>query len=124
MSHSWADRWASAAQRSRRAIVVIEEAAETLTTLNAAGEPLRTYPVDQGIPEPLVIALDMIVLDEFSKSSSQMALSKGDHAVQAFVSDRPHESLGVRVGIGRLKWGLHDPDSRLLVHEQVVGVRR
>jgi hypothetical protein len=37
----------------------------------------------------------------------------GDHAIETFGLDRSHEAFGLRVGIGRLKWGLHDLDARL-----------
>jgi hypothetical protein len=55
-----------------------------------------------------VIPLAMVVMDEFPEGSSRVALAEGHHPIEALVLDGPHEPLGVRVRIGRLKRRLHD----------------
>ena len=85
-----------------------------LATANATREPRRRRAVDERIAEALVIALAMVVLAELCQSVSEVAFAERNHAIEAFVSDRAHESLGVRVGIGRLVRRLHHSDSRIV----------
>ena len=55
---------------SRRAVVIIEESTKTLATANPTHALRRRRPVDEFVPEPLVIALAMIVLHELGEGSS------------------------------------------------------
>jgi hypothetical protein len=57
--------------------------------------------LDQLIAKALVIALSMIVDDEFGDSLTQRRLPDEDHPIQAFFLDRAHEALGIRIQIGR-----------------------
>jgi hypothetical protein len=74
-----------------------------LPTANATQALGRGRAIDEGVAEPLVIALRMIVLDELGKGSSQMALAEGDHTVETFSLDRSHEPFRVRIRVGGLE---------------------
>jgi hypothetical protein len=82
-------------------------------TVNAADPLDRGCVFDQLVPKALVIALAMVMLDEFRDHPSQMTFSERDYAVEALVFDRAYESLGVRIRVRRLKRRLHDPNSGL-----------
>ncbi len=82
-------------------------------TANAADPLDRGCAFDRLVPKALVIALAMVMLDELRDRPSQMTFSKRDHAVEALVLDRGHETLRIRVRVGRLKRPLHDSDSGL-----------
>lgn len=55
---------------SRRSVVIIEESTKTLATANPTHALRRRRTVDEFVPEPLVIALAMIVLHELGEGSS------------------------------------------------------
>src|SRR5215475_15710015 len=71
----------------------------------------RQHTVDQLIPEPLVMALTMVVDDKSLDRPSKVALAEGNHSVETLLLDRAHEAFGVRIGIRRPERRLHDPDS-------------
>ena len=50
-----------------------------------------------------MIPLAMIVIDEFLEGPSEMALPERQDPIEALVFDRPHNSFGMGVRIGRLK---------------------
>ena len=62
----------------------------------------------------LMIPFAMVVINKFSESPSEMALTEGHHPIEALVFDRPHEPFSVGVRIGRLKWRQRD------VHASIV----
>ena len=97
---------------SRRASVIIEEPAKTLTTANAADLLHRGCAVDQFVTKALVIALTVVVLDELRDRPAEMTFAERDHPVQALVLDRAHKAFGVGIRIGRLIRRLHHADPR------------
>jgi hypothetical protein len=56
---------------------------------------------DQPIPQPLVIALGVIVGDEVANCCAQRLLVKQDHALQTRFLNDSHESLGMCIQIRR-----------------------
>ena len=54
----------------RRAIVIIEEPAETLATANPTSGPPQSHTVNEIVPEALVIVLTVVVFDELMDGSS------------------------------------------------------
>ena len=56
----------------------------------------RQHTVDQLIPEPLVMALTMVVDDKSFDRPSKVALAEGNHSVETLLLDRAHEAFGVR----------------------------
>ena len=101
------------ADRSRRALVIVEYAAKTWTATNAPDEVRRRCARDQRVPNPLMIPLPVIVLDVLRDRPAQMTLPKRDHTVQALLFDRSHEPLRVGVGIRCLIRRLHHTDPGL-----------
>jgi hypothetical protein len=89
-------------ESSRDSLVVVQQAAKA----DAGGSLPRvdtTATVDEPVPEPLMIPLAMVVLDELRERSSKVALTKQYEPVEALMFDRPHEAFSVRVRIGRSK---------------------
>ena len=65
-------------RRIRQRDVVVQEPAETLTTPNPTAANLHgPRAVDEFVPEALVIALAVIVLDKLADRLSQVALASG-----------------------------------------------
>src|SRR5438067_10066961 len=60
-----------------------------------------------------MIALSMVVRQEFANGQSQVPLSQHNHAVEALGLDGVHKTLRVRVRIGRLKRCLHHTNPRV-----------
>jgi hypothetical protein len=85
----------------------IQQAAEPLAPTNPAGASPRRVPIDQPILESLMIPLAMVVINEFLERPAEVALTERHQSIEALVFDRPHESLGVGVGIGRVERSLH-----------------
>jgi hypothetical protein len=81
--------------------------------MNSAGASPRHVPIDKPILESLVIPLEMVVIDEFLECPSKVALAERHHSIEALVFDRPYESFGIGVRIGRLKRRLHDVHPRI-----------
>ena len=64
-------RWSSCT------VVVLQHAAETLTTFDSTGDFTNAgVRIDQPVVEPLVIALSMIMLDELGDRPAQQLLTK------------------------------------------------
>jgi len=83
------------------AIVVVEHASQPLTTLDSSDRFCRCLQRnDQPIAEPLVIALSVIVLNEFADRFAQRVFTKKDHPFQTAFFDRSDKSFRVRVQIG------------------------
>ena len=71
------------------AIVIVEHTSQPLTTLDSSdrfGRCLQRN--DQPIAEPLVIALRVIVLNEFTDRFAQRVFTKKDHPFQTAFFDR------------------------------------
>ena len=69
-----------------------------------------TRAVDEFIPQPLMISFAMIMGEKLRNGSPKMALTKRNEAVEAFLSNRTHKSLGVGVRIRRLIGRSHHAD--------------
>ena len=61
-----------------------------------------------------MIPFAMVVINKFSESPSEMALTEWHHPIEALVFDRPHESFSVGVRIGRPKWRQRDVHAGIL----------
>ena len=88
---------------SRRSLVVIQQATEAWTPTDSALASTKCPALDEPILKALMIPLAMIVIDEFLKGSSEMALPERHDLIEALVFDRPRKSFGIGVRIGRLK---------------------
>ena len=108
MSHNWAEPSKRPRGPLRRTIVTIEEPPEALTTPNATTSRRPQHVVDEFVPEALVVALTMIVLDELGERPPQVVFAERDDPAKTLVLDRSHEAFGVGIGVGRLERGLHD----------------
>ena len=66
------------------AAVIAEQAAQSLTTSHL---PVRTadafFRFEQRVPEPLMVALSVIMMDELSDGTAQRLLTEEDHPLQA-----------------------------------------
>jgi len=58
-----------------------------------------------------VIAFEMAVLDELRDRMSEVPLADGNNLVEAFFLDRPHESLGIGIGVRRALRCQDHPDA-------------
>jgi hypothetical protein len=96
-----------------RPLVVIQQAAEPDTPTDSALDSSRPATLDQPIPQPLMIPLAMIVLDEFRHDSSEMALAERQHPIEAFLFNGPHEPLRVRIRIRGLPRCLYHADAAI-----------
>ena len=61
---------------SRRTVVIVEKPAEALPPANATTARRARLTVDECVPEALVVALAMVVRDEFGKRPSQVILAE------------------------------------------------
>jgi hypothetical protein len=86
----------------RGTIVILQQSTEPLTRLNAVvARRLGRSRRDQLIVQALMVALMMIVLDEFVDSSPERPFTDENHPVQTGFLDRPDEPLRERVEIRR-----------------------
>src|SRR5690349_13921010 len=88
--------------RSRRAIGASGSA------FSLAGAAIRG---NQAIVEPLVIALEMIVLGELGDREAEVAFTERNELVKAFGFDREHEALRDRIQVRALRRQLEAPDA-------------
>ncbi len=112
MSQIAAQAMPPADESSRDSLVVVQQPAKALTPTDPSLASTQRATVDEPVPEPLMIPLAMVVLDEFRGRSSKVALTKRYKPIEALEFDRPHEAFSVRVRIGRLKRRLHDMYAR------------
>jgi hypothetical protein len=84
------------------AMVEAKHPAESLGTLDGVesrvGAAIR---LDQPIVDPLVVPLTMIMSGVLTSRLTQRSFAEEYHPVEAFILDRPDESLCVGVGLGR-----------------------
>ena len=66
---------------------------------------------DKPITEALVVSFRVIMGKVFANGSPQRILTEEKHALQAFLLDRPQESFGKSVQVGRARRKLHGLDS-------------
>src|SRR4030095_7941930 len=79
------------------AIVELEQAAESLTTLHPACSDHRRLWRDELVAQTLVRPLFMIMVDKFSYGRPKMPFAEGHHSVQALGLGRLDEPLGKRI---------------------------
>lgn len=60
-----------------------------------------------------MIPLAMIVVDELRDGMPEVPLTDGNDPIETFFLDRPYESLGVGVRVGRALWDQHHVDARV-----------
>jgi len=83
-------------------IVEPQHASESLTpTYRAIRCPVPVRLSNELVPQTLVIVLRVAMHDELVNGPTQGRLPDQDHSIQAFVLDRAHEALGVRIQIGQ-----------------------
>jgi hypothetical protein len=63
--------------------------------------------------ETLMVPRAMIVLDELRDGVPEVPLTDGNDPIETFVPDRPYESLGVGVGVGRALGDQHHANTRV-----------
>jgi len=57
--------------------------------------------VDEAIPEPLMISLEMIMEQKFVNSMPQASFAEENHSIQAGFLDRPDKPLRISVQVRR-----------------------
>ena len=57
-----------------------------------------------------MVPLTVVVRHEVRNRAAKVALAQRDHAVEAFLLDRPNEPLGVHVAVRRAERRLNDPN--------------
>ena len=70
--------------------------------------------LDQPIIEPLMIPFPMIVSGVLASGLSKRSLAEEDHSIKTLILDRPDESFGVRVQVGRTRRQAHDFETSIL----------
>jgi hypothetical protein len=91
VSQIWAEWAPGLAPVVTPALVVVRQSTEPRTPTNPARVSTKRAPLDEPILESLMIPFAMVVINKFSESPSEMALTEGHHPIEALVFDRPHE---------------------------------
>src|SRR4029453_15445790 len=89
--------------QSRGPFVVIEQPTEPRATTNSSSGLPVIDAVDERVAQRLMIALVMIVIDEFPDRPSEVPLADRNHPIETFLLDRSDESFRVCVRIRRLE---------------------
>ena len=104
------------------AVVITEQAAQSLTASHVpVGTADAFFRFDQRVPEPLMVALSTIMMDELSDGTPQRWLTEEDHPLQALALDRQNKPFDVSVQIRRTVRQPNDVSSDVL--EQVAKLR-
>ena len=83
------------------AVVVVQEPAETFASMHCALEDRRSWVrTDQCLLQTWVVALGMIMRDEFGSRFPHRPFAEPDHPLPAGFLDGPYQPLGVGVQIG------------------------
>ena len=87
------------------AVIVPEQSAESLAAFDVAGgaADLATWR-NEAIVEALVITLPVVMLQELTDSVAKRLLAEEDQAVETLFTDRPHESLEMRIHVRGARW--------------------
>ena len=99
-------------------VVVIQQTAHTRPAANrpaATGSPER---LNQFVADALMVPLTVVVRHEICNRATKMALPQQDHALEALLLDRPHESFRVRVAVRCPQRRLNDSHALLLEERQ------
>ena len=103
------------------AVVITEQAAQSLTTPHVAMETADAFfCFEQRVPEPLMVALSMIMMDELSDGPAQRLLTEEDHPIQALALDRQNKPFDVGVQIRRTVRQPNDVSSSVLASCETV----
>ena len=70
--------------------------------------------IDQPIIDPLMVPLPMIVSGILASGLPQRPFAEEDHSIETLILDRPDESLGVGVQVGRTVRQAYDFDAGIL----------
>jgi hypothetical protein len=82
------------ARSSRLSVIVVEQAAKSLTSNDPAIRVLGLQSaLDEPIFEALVISLSVVVFDEIRDRPSKMSLAEQNDSIEALTPDRQDESL-------------------------------
>jgi hypothetical protein len=92
----------------------VEESTEPRATTDIGAGWSRRFGCNEPVLDALVIPLAVVVGPELGQRPSQAGLTDEHQAVQAFLFDRAHEPLGVRIAIRRSVWRLDDAYSDVL----------
>jgi hypothetical protein len=95
---------------SRDTVVVIHQPAHTRSAANRPAATGSLERLNQFVADALMVPLTVVVRDELRNRAAKVALTQRDHAVEAFLLDRPNKPLGVRVAVRRAERCLNDPD--------------
>ena len=82
------------------AVVVVDDAAEYVATLNRTGTAGGSERDRNLLVDALVRTRRIVVNDELAHQPLQMCLVDDQHLVQTLITDRSHPMLGKGVGIG------------------------
>ena len=97
------------------AVVITEQTAQSHTTSHL---PVRTadasFRFEQRVPEPLMVALSVIMMDELSDGTTQRSLTEEDHPLQALALDRQNKPFDISVQIRRTVRQPNDVSSGVL----------
>ena len=96
-------------------MVITEQAAQSLTTSHVSmGTADAFFRFEQRVPEPLMVALSMIMMDELSDGPAQRLLTEEDHPTQALALARQNKPFDVSVQIRRTVRQSNDVSSGVL----------
>ena len=88
----------------RIAVIVPQHSAESLPAPHLTGRAAHFLPrFNQPVAKPLMVALRMKVIQEFSHGHLQRSLPEEDHTLDAFLLDRSHEAFEMRIQIRRAR---------------------
>jgi hypothetical protein len=77
---------------------MVKHSAETATPMNASVAALPTrLRLDQPVLEALMVTLGVVMPYVFGNGPTQRCVPDNNHPTQAFILDRAHKLLGVRV---------------------------
>ena len=86
------------------AAIEAKHPAESLHAFDCGGgQPFAVSWLDQSVVEPLVIPLAVIMSRKLPSRLPKRPLPEEDHPIETFILDRPDESLGVGVQVGRAR---------------------
>ena len=72
------------------AVVVTEKSPDTLAPANGTADSLPGRTINQLILQPLVVPFAVVMRHELGKRPSKVMFTERDHAIEAFLLDRPY----------------------------------
>jgi hypothetical protein len=92
-------------------VVVTENSTDTLAPANGTAGTLPWQVIDQLVAQPLMVSFAIVVCHELGEGSPQVPFTEGDHAIEAFLLDRTHEPLRMRIAVRRQERGPNHSDA-------------